>query len=107
MSPKMTRTTTADRVRMRTWKAYGEALKRLEAALPLPIVTHLDAADIAARVIEACRGMGWGAWIELDERSGHRDLAGRFHYVRQTRNGEHGRDLIAAVNKRVPGRTYA
>lgn len=107
MSPKMTRTTTADRIRMRTWKAYGETLKRLQWNLPEDTQGRvLD--DIAPRVIEACSGMGYGAWQEMDERSGWRDLASRWHWVRSTRNSPAwGPQLMAAINKRVPGRTYA
>lgn len=105
---RMAQMTSADRARQRTWKAYGEAVRRLEAALPHDATTTEPFEQIAERVIAACAGMGYGAWQELDERSGYRDLPGRFHWIRQTRNSAtFGPRLLPAINKRVTGRAYS
>lgn len=105
---RMARMTCADRARMKTWKAYGEALQRIRAA-GLPSDETSESFDMTAeRVIFACAGMGYGAWQELDERSGYRDLPDHFHWIRRTRNSpKHGPDLIAAVNRKTAGRTFS
>lgn len=106
---RMARQTPEDRARMKTWKAYGEALERIrKAGLPEGGEATESFDMIAERVIFACTGMGWGAWVELDERSGYRELPGLFHWVRQTRNSpKFGRDLIRAVNMKTAGRTFS
>lgn len=79
------------------WAALEAAYSRLRAAIPEP---SNPPGDFPALVIEALRGMGAAAWIELDERSGYRDLGGLFALVRQTRNSpSFGPALIRAVNE--------
>lgn len=97
---RIARMTPKQRARLATWRAYDQACQRLRAALPDPA----EPAETAApKVIEALRGMGAAAWIELDERSGYRDLGPHFALVRQTRNSPRfGPDLIRAVNGRRP-----
>ena len=72
------------------------AYTRLRAAIPDPAQ---PGDDFPEKVIAALRGIGAAAWIELDERSGYRDLGPWFSLVRQTRNSARfGPALICAVN---------
>lgn len=99
----MQRITPEQRARLKAWRIYGDTVRALIATLPDP---QESAATAAPRIIDACRGMGWAAWTELDERSGYRDLDGRFGLVRQTRNSPtFGPQLIAAVNEPAKRRT--
>lgn len=82
---------------MREWKRYDDACKRIIQAIPDPANPP---ADWPERIIEACAGMGFGAWIIMDERDGYRDLPQHFPLVRQTRNSpKHGPALIKAANR--------
>lgn len=93
---------------MHVWKAHDDACARLINRLPQNAGEAWSFDRIAETVIESLRGMGGAAWIEMDERSGHRDLGPLFSFVRQVRNSqEHGPKLIRAVNQRVTGRTFA
>jgi hypothetical protein len=88
--------TSDQRARLAMWRALDQARRRLQAACPDP---EEPAATAAPKVIEALRGMGAAAWIELDERSGWRDFGPWFSMVRQTRNSPvFGPQLIRAVN---------
>jgi hypothetical protein len=85
----------AERARLRMWRSMEGARKRLVAAIPAPD----QPGDFAPLVIDALRGMGWAAWVELDERSGYRDWGAWFSLVRQVRNSPtHGTRLLRAVN---------
>lgn len=97
---RMHRTTPEQRARLAMWRSYDQARQRLVAAIPDPA----EPAETAApKVIRALRGMGWGAWIELDERAGYRDFGPHFSLVRQIRNSPtFGPQLIRAVQERRP-----
>jgi hypothetical protein len=98
----MRRASAADRARRAMFAKLEDAYASLRAAIPDP--AQPDNLFMGA-VIDALRGLGGDAWIELDERSGYRDLGPWFSLVRQTRNSPvWGPELIRAVNERAGGR---
>lgn len=79
------------------WTALVAAYARIRAAVPDPTA---PGDDFPEKIIAALRGIGASAWIELDERTGYRDLGMWFSLVRQTRNSPRfGPALIRAVNE--------
>jgi hypothetical protein len=98
----MARLTAAQRAQKAMWSALEAAYGRLRAAIPDP---DKPGEGFPGEVITALRGIGGDAWIELDERSGYRDLGSWFSLVRQTRNSPvWGPQLIRAVNECAGGR---